>query len=160
MTKLLVVLLTLVAGWSPVFAADPAGKARAGNGVESGASVTEAPVTQQMKITIGKRIFAATLQDNAAAVAFKAMLPLSLNMHDVNRNEKAFDLSADLPTDDANPRTIRAGDLMVWNSRTVVVFYKSFSTSYRYTRLGKIEDPKGLAEALGAGDVTVKFDQQ
>lgn len=156
--KPLAVLLTLVAGWSPVFAADPAGKARAGNGAESGPSVTEAAVSQPMKITIGKRAFTATLQDSAAAAAFKAMLPLSLNMHDVNRNEKAFNLPSDLPTVDANPRTIRTGDLMIWSSRTVVVFYKSFSTPYRYTRLGKIEDPEGLAEALGSGDVTVKFE--
>lgn len=158
MMKPLAVLLTLAAGWSPAFAADLAGKARAGIGAESGASVTEAPVSQQKKITIGKRVFTATLQDNAAAVAFKAMLPLSLNMHDVNRNEKAFDLPSDLPTADANPRTIRTGDLMIWSSRTVVVFYKSFATPYSYTRLGKIEDPDGLAEALGTGDVTVKFE--
>jgi hypothetical protein len=157
MMKPLAVLLMFVAGWPPAFAADLAGKARAGNGAESNASFTEAPVSQQMKITIGKRVFTATLQDNAAAVAFKAMLPLSLNMHDVNRNEKAFDLPSDLPTSDANPRRIRPGDLMIWNSRTVVLFYKGFSTPYSYTRLGKIEDPDGLAEVLGAGDVTVAF---
>ena len=156
MIKPFAVLLTLVAGWSLAFAADPAGKARARNGAESVASDTKTPVTQQMKITVGGRVFVATLETSAAA--FKKLLPLSLNMHDVNRNEKAFDLSSDLSANDANPRTIRSGDLMVWNSRTLVVFYKNFSTSYRYTRLGKIEDPKGLAEALGAGDVTVKFD--
>lgn len=111
-----------------------------------------------MKITVGNRVFTATLEDNATAAAFKALFPLSLNMRDVNRNEKAFDLPSDLPTADANPRTIRNGDLMLWSSRTVVVFYKSFSTAYRYTRLGKIEDPQGLAEALGTGDATVIFE--
>ena len=156
--KALAILLTLVAGWSPAFAADPAGKVCAGNGAECGASVTEAPLSQPMKVTIGKRVFTAALQDNAAAVAFKAMLPLSLNMHDVNRNEKAFDLPSDLPTADTNPRTIRTGDLMIWSSRTVVVFYKSFATPYSYTRLGKIEDPEGLAEALGTGNVTVSLE--
>ncbi len=79
-------------------------------------------------------------------------------MHDVNRNEKAFALSSDLPTADINPRTIRTGDLMIWSSRTLVVFYKSFSTSYSYTSLGQINDPAGLAEALGAGNVTVSFE--
>jgi hypothetical protein len=158
MMKPLAVLLTLLAAWSPAFAVEPAGKARTGNSAESSGSVTEAPVTQHIKITIGKRVFIATLQDNATAAAFKAMLPLSLNMRDVNRNEKAFDLPSDLPTADAPPRPIRTGDLMIWSSRTVVVFYKSFSTPYSYTRLGKIEDPEGLAEALGAGNVTVSFE--
>lgn len=156
--KSLAVLLTLVAGLSPAFAADSAGKAHASSAAESGASVSEAPVSQKMKITVGNRVFTATLENNATAAAFKALLPLSLNMHDVNRNEKAFDLSSDLPTADANPRTIRTGDLMIWSSRTVVVFYKSFSTPYSYTRLGKIEDPQRLAEALCAGNVTVTFD--
>ena len=154
----LAVSLTLAAGWLSAFADDPVGKVTAGNAVESRAPAREAPVSQPMRITVGNRVFVATLETNSAAVAFKALLPLSLDMHDVNRNEKAFDLSSDLPANDANPRTIRTGDLMLWSSRTVVVFYKSFSTSYRYTRLGRIEDPKGLAEALGAGNVTVTFE--
>ena len=156
--KLLAVWLMLAAGLFSVIAGDAAGKAPDGNADESVTSATKAPVSQQMKITVGSRVFVATLDTNAAAAAFKALLPLALNMHDVNRNEKAFDLSSDLPTIDVNPRTIRTGDLMIWNSRTVVVFYKSFSTSYSYTRLGQIVDPVGLAEALGAGNVTVSFE--
>jgi hypothetical protein len=159
MMKPLAVLLTFVAGWSPALAANLAGKAAATSAAESGAAVTETPVSQHMKITIGKRVFTATLQDNAAAAAFKAMLPLSLNMHDVNRNEKAFDLPSDLPTADAKPGMIRTGDLMIWNSRTVVVFYKNFSTPYSYTRLGHIDHPTELAEALGEGEVTVTFEE-
>ena len=124
----------------------------------SAVAAKNAPVSQQMKITVGKREFTASLQDNATATAFKALLPLTLTMHNVNRNEKAFDLSSDLPTSDANPRTIRTGDLMLWNARTVVVFYKNFPTSYSYTKLGRIDDPAGLAEALGAGNVTVTFE--
>lgn len=113
----------------------------------------------KMKITIGKKVFTATLENSDAASAFAAMLPLTVTMHDVNQNEKAYDLAVRLPSTDANPRTIRTGDLMLWSSRTVVVFYKGFSTPYSYARLGRIDDPAGLAEALGAGDVTVKFER-
>ena len=114
---------------------------------------------RKMKIAVDEKVFTATIEKSDTAAAFVALLPLTVAMHDVNRNEKAYDLPARLPSADASPRTIQAGDLMLWSSRTVVVFYKSFSTSYSYTRLGRVDDPAGLAEALGTGDVTVKFEQ-
>jgi hypothetical protein len=110
-----------------------------------------------MTISIGQKIFAATLEDNATATAFKAMLPLKLNMEDVNANEKVISLPAKLPTKDVNPGQIKTGDLMIWTSRSLVLFYKSFPTSYSYTRLGRIDNQTGLAAALGSGNVTVTF---
>lgn len=152
-------LLLLAVGSFSLFAADSAGKACTGNGAESAASVTDAPVSHKMKITVGSRVFNATLEDNKTVAAFRSLLPLTLVMHDVNENEKALDLPDRLPSADVNPRAIRNGDLMLWRSRTAVLFYKSFSTPYSYTRLGRIDDPAGLAEALGTGDVTVKFER-
>ena len=111
-------------------------------------------------ITIGSNQFTATLESNTAANEFKKMLPLTINMKDLNSNEKFFDLASNLPTNAANPRTINSGDLMLWGSNTLVLFYKSFNTSYSYTRLGKIENPSGLSQALGSGNVTVTFELQ
>lgn len=112
----------------------------------------------KMKITIGSKVFNATLFDNPTAAAFKALLPLTLDMEELNGNEKKFDLDRSLPTDASNPKTINNGDLMLWQNNTVVLFYKSFSTSYSYTKLGRIDDPAALEAALGKGNVTVTFE--
>lgn len=114
----------------------------------------------KLKITIGSAVFTATLQHNATATAFEKLLPMTITMAELNNNEKYCDLQGSLPTNSFNPGTIYNGDLMVYGSQTLVLFYKNFSTSYRYTRLGKIDDTTGLASALGSGNVAVTFESE
>lgn len=114
----------------------------------------------RIRITVGANTFTATLVDNPTASAFKAMLPLSLKMSDLHGNEKFFHLPSRLLSNDVNPKTIETGDLMLWSSKSVVLFYKTFSTSYSYTKLGRIDNPKGLSDAVGEGDVTIKFEME
>src|SRR5436305_1448643 len=111
-------------------------------------------VGKKMKLIVGSTTFSATLDDNPAADKLRAMLPLTLDMSELNGNEKFFRLSTSLPADAANPGTIKAGDLMLWQADTVVLFYETFRTSYSYTRLGRIDDAAGLAAAVGPGSVT------
>jgi hypothetical protein len=111
-----------------------------------------------IEIIIGSAHFIAVLESNAAATEFKKMLPLTINMKDLNSNEKFFDLPSNLPTNVSTPRTINSGDLMLWGSNTLVLFYKTFNTSFSYTRLGKIENPSGLSQAVGSGNVTMTFE--
>ncbi|KQT20963.1 hypothetical protein ASG22_16225 [Chryseobacterium sp. Leaf405] len=116
------------------------------------------PIGTKMKITIGTAVFTATLYDNASGNAFKALLPLNLNMTELNSNEKYYDLPNSLPTNPAVGGAIKAGDLMLYGSNTLVLFYKNFNTSYSYSRLGLIDNPAGLEAALGNGNVLVKFE--
>ena len=120
---------------------------------------TRAPAMTSINVRIGEKTFTGRLENNATAQAFTALLPLSVKMEDLNDNEKVIRLPKNLPGEASNPGTIRTGDLMIWSSRSLVLFYKTFPTTYSYARLGRIEDPTGLAEAVGAGSVTVLFEK-
>ncbi|MCS6811298.1 MAG: cyclophilin-like fold protein [Tepidimonas sp.] len=108
-------------------------------------------------MTVGPHAFVVVLADTEAARAFAHMLPASFEMSDLNRNEKMVRLPRPLPTTIVQPGTIHAGDVMLWGEDTLVVFYETFQSPYRYTRIGRIEQPHGLAQALGAGNVRITF---
>jgi hypothetical protein len=110
-----------------------------------------------MWMTVREHRFAITLADTEAARAFAAMLPLSIDMADLNSNEKHAELPKALHTNASRPGTIRNGDLILYGSRILVVFYLTFSSSYSYPRLGCLDDPAGLAQALSSGSVRIEF---
>ena len=110
-----------------------------------------------MWMTVGERRFAITLTDNETTHALAALLPFTLNMAELNGNEKHADLPDSLPTNASRPGTIHNGDLMLYGSDTLVVFYATFSSSYSYTPLGRVDDPAGLAQALSRRGVRVAF---
>lgn len=112
---------------------------------------------RKINVKINSQTFTATLQDNNTARAFGNMLPLTINMIELNGNEKYYDLASSLPANSSNPGVIENGDLMLYGTNTLVLFYKSFSTSYSYTKLATVDDVTGLASTLGSGNVTVTY---
>jgi hypothetical protein len=112
----------------------------------------------KLKISVGNKVFHAELQENPTTAAFVKMLPLSLNMRELNANEKFIRLNQALPTKASVPESIRKGDLMLYGDDTLVLFYKSFNTTYSYTPMGFISVSEGLEAALGAGNSKVKFE--
>ncbi len=116
-------------------------------------------VNQKIKITVNSQYFTATLLDNESAKAFREMLPMTINMIELNGNEKYFDLPSSLPTNAVTSNNIKVGDLSLYGNKVLVLFYKSFHTSYSYTKLGYVDNPEALAEALGNGNVVVTFEK-
>ncbi|WP_432711041.1 cyclophilin-like fold protein [Pedobacter sp.] len=114
----------------------------------------------KMKLTVGDKIFKVTLLDNPSVNAFKALLPMTITMNELNNNEKVHYLNTALPTNSRSVGKIHVGDFLLYGNNAVVLFYESFNTIYNYTRLGKVDDVTGLKEALGSGNVTVKFELQ
>jgi hypothetical protein len=150
--------LLLFCAFSLVASCESCDKDTAASGVGNNPNNNTNPTGGNMKIKVGNSTFTATLYDNQTTAAFKALLPMTVTMIELNSNEKYFDFSVSLPTNASNPETIQAGDLMLYDSKTLVLFYKAFSTSYSYTRLGKIDDVTGLAAALGSGNAAVTFE--
>ena len=115
-------------------------------------------MNEQIRIIIGNASFTATLEDNTTARAFRASLPITVNMTEQAGNEKFYYLPTALPTSTVTPGTTFAGDLMLWGNSCLVLFYETFSSPYSYTRIGKIDKPSGLSAAVGDRNITVTFE--
>ncbi|WP_164516838.1 cyclophilin-like fold protein [Clostridium transplantifaecale] len=126
----------------------------------TGAESREEPAETLLAVnlSVGGRGYPAKLYDNAAARALVDRMPMELDMRELHGNEKYYYLPEELPTDTENPGVIHTGDLMLYGSDCLVLFYEDFQSSFSYTRLGYLEDPKGLSEAAGSGSVTVTFE--
>ena len=114
-------------------------------------------VASTLILTINGQSFEATTADTPAARELAARAPFELNMQELNGNEKYASLDRALPAAAQSVGRIEAGDVMLWGRDCLVLFYASFNTPYRYTRIAKITDPRGLARAAGSGSVTVRF---
>ncbi len=110
-------------------------------------------------ITVNGKEFNAVFYNNETANAFINMMPLTLNMSDLNGNEKYYNLSTTLPVNSERVGSIKKGDIMLYGNNCIVIFYESFNTSYSYTKIGYIENTDNLAAALGSGSVSVTFNK-
>lgn len=85
------------------------------------------------------------------------MLPLDLEMRELNSNEKYGYLPDALPTSAQRIDTIHSGDLMLYGNNCLVLFYRTFATTYRYTPISRLTSPARLSDILGPGNATVTF---
>lgn len=119
------------------------------------AEATEEAVLSVIQLMVGERLLDVELYRNDTARALMERLPMTLDMEELNGNEKYVYLTDRLPTKAGQPPTIHAGDLMLYGDDCLVLFYESFTTAYRYTPLGRVRQAEGLAAALGGGHVRV-----
>lgn len=111
----------------------------------------------KINIQVGNENFTAILFDNPSTQSIIDMLPMTLNMEDMNENEKYYFLENNIPTNSEKLGQINKGDLMLYGADCIVLFYKSFSSSYSYTKLGYVENTNNLINALGNGYVEARF---
>lgn len=112
-------------------------------------------VTKSVKAIINEKEYIINLEDNETVKSFVNYLPQELNMSELNGNEKYIYLDTSFPTNSSNPKNISAGDVMLYGDNCLVLFYKSFETSYSYTKIGHIDN----LPDLGNDDIIVKFEK-
>lgn len=104
--------------------------------------------SNQIKLTVGQRSFTATLVDNATTEALKQRLSqgsLELRMNDYGAMEKVGSLGFSLPRND-RPTSTKAGDIVLYQGNSLVIFYGS--NSWSYTPIGKVDGVSTRAEML------------
>ena len=95
------------------------------------------------------------LENTEFANQIKSKLPFTVKMKNLNGNEVYHEFNENFKKDEKSINTINTGDIYLYQSNCLVLFYKSFSTSYKYTEIGKLKEPIQLENAIGSGDVVV-----
>ncbi len=106
-----------------------------------------------MKLVISDKEYNVNLEHNETVTALIDILPLDIKMSELNSNEKYFYLDKILPTNSSMSKRIEKGDIMLYGDNCLVLFYKSFTTNYSYTKIGHIDN---LID-LGSSDINVKI---
>lgn len=112
---------------------------------------------KRMTVTVGDKLFTAVLYNNRTADELYSRLPLTLDMRELNGNEKYYNLDKSLKSKSSPVGHISKGDIKLFGDDCLVLFYEGFMSGYSYTNIGYIENTDGLENAVGSGSVTVSF---
>lgn len=112
----------------------------------------------KINLIVNNKTFTATLNNNETTRELIAMFPMTLNMSDLHSNEKYNYLDSSFTTNSSRPSRINAGDIKLYGNNCLVVFYESFSNSYSYTDLGRVDDVDAFVSELGSGSVDIRFE--
>ncbi len=141
---LIIILLIMIAGCSIKY-----------NDVVEDNNNDSNEVISFVNIVIEEKIYKIKLEDNETVRSFINVLPQELDMQELNGNEKYAYLDITLPVTPVNPERINIGDVMLYGNNCLVVFYKSFNTSYSYVKIGHIDN----LPDLGKGNIKVKIEK-
>lgn len=109
-------------------------------GCEKNSNNKTEKVSDSVKVFINDKEYKLNLYDNETVNGLVKLFPLEVTMKTLNENEVYVYLDEKLPTNSSNPKTIHSGDVMLYGDNCLVIFYKTFNTSYSYTKIGHIDD--------------------
>lgn len=71
-------------------------------------------------------------------------LPINVTFNHFNNNEIYTSLPFKLEKKEINISKINKGDVLLFGTNTLVVFYEDYETEYSYTRIGTVAIPKDV----------------
>lgn len=98
----------------------------------------------KVNITINNKEYILELEDNETTREFLNTLPLNITMEELNGNEKYIYLDNKFTTNSIVPEIINKGDVMLYGNNCLIIFYKTFTTTYSYTKIGHINNLEDL----------------
>lgn len=113
----------------------------------------------RIKITAGNHTMYADLEDNTAARAWAARMPLTLHMEDLYDREMCYRYGAGaLPTGQLRSDTYEVGDIVYWPPRgSLVILYRQNGEQFQRQQIGRIESGVEFFETSGSTDVTFEL---
>ena len=94
-----------------------------------------------MKININSEKYVINVENEALMEEIYNALPETFTMNELNGNEKYYYLNSTMKN--ANSEAVgqvQKGDVMLFESDCLVIFYDSFETEFKYTKLGHIDN--------------------
>ena len=160
MKHILMILLAVLVTLSGCMSVSPeSGKPAAKDGGDDTLTEpdeSEEEQTSMMRMKINGTPVTVAWEDNESAAALKELAAggLEIRMSMYGGFEQVGSIGQRLPASDVQTTT-SSGDIVLYSSSQLVVFYGS--NSWAYTRLGHITDktPEEMRALLGSGDVTV-----
>lgn len=112
----------------------------------------------KINLIVNNKTFTATLNNNETTRELVQMFPITLNMSDLHSNEKYNYLDSSFTTNSSRPNRINAGDIKLYGNNCLVIFYESFSDSYSYTELGRVDNVDAFVSELGSSSINIRFE--
>ena len=109
----------------------------------------------EIKVIIDNKTYKLNLESNQTAEELINILPQEYMMNELNGNEKYVYINESLTTKAHQYKQIEKGDVMLYGDNCIVIFYNSFETNYRYTKIGHIDNLPNL----GKENIKISFEK-
>lgn len=107
-------------------------------------AIVSLDMDDEVKIVINNKQYTLKLENNQASFDLLSVVPLNVEMSDLNNNEKYVYLNFSISEEGNYTGSIKKGDVMLYQSNCLVIFYKDFETDYHYTKIGHIDNLANL----------------